>query len=154
MLVVLALVVDAGFSQLGSGSGERLFPWIVGFVGGTLLIQPWLPVVAYPIRRLLMLPVVAVGAVMFPATMEDLFGGASLAALVQGGETLEVAAARFGAVIVVAASLVYYVLFVFAPRQVAAGRGSWFYWLARYLLFLTALLSSLLWGRTLPGGAG
>ncbi len=151
MLVVLAMLADRGFEQFGSEAGGRLFPWIVVFVGATLLVQPWLPVLPYLVRRLLMAPTVVLGALLFTDTMESLFGGASLAPLAQGGSAHDVAAAQFGATIVVVTSLLYYVLFVFAPRQVAGG-GSWWFWLLRYALFLSALLGSLIWG--LPGPSG
>ncbi len=151
MLVVLAMLADRGFEQFGSEAGDRLFPWIVVFVGATLLVQPWLPVLPYLLRRLLMAPTVALGALLFSDTMDSHFGGASLAPLAQGGSAHDVAAAQFGATIVVVTSLLYFVLFVFAPRQVAGG-GSWWFWLLRYALFLSALLGSLIWG--LPGPSG
>ncbi len=151
MLVVLAMLADRGFGQFGSDAGDRLFPWIVVFVGATLLVQPWLPVLPYLVRRLLMAPTVVLGALLFSDLMESLFGGASLAPLASGGSAHDVAAAQFGATIVVVTSLLYFVLFVFAPRQVAGG-GSWWFWLLRYALFLSALLGSLIWG--LPGPSG
>ncbi len=146
MLVVLALLAEHGFEQLGSGAGERLFPWIVAFVGATLLLQPWLPAAPYPLRRLLMLPTIAVGALMFGGTMESLFSGGDLSGLLEGADAAARATARFGLLIVTIGSLVYYVLFVFAPRQVAAAGGSWIVWLARYLLFLSALAGGMIWG--------
>ncbi len=151
MLVVLAMLVEEGFEQLGSDAGERLFAWVVVFVGGTLLLQPWLPAAPYLLRRVLMLPAVAVGAVTFSGFIESAFGGLDLSILARGGPQTELAGAQFGTVIVVLGSLLYYVLYVFAPRQVASPSGSWLGWLGRYLFFLAAFLTSLIWGT--PGPA-
>jgi hypothetical protein len=51
---------------------------------------------------------------------------------------------------VIVASFLYCVLFVFAPRQVAAGPGSRWWWSIRFLVFLCRLLTSLIWGGPLP----
>ncbi len=147
MLAVTALMLAYGLDLLGTGLSDLappvtlLFAVVVGLLSARLLTIPFLW------RRVLMTPVILLCTWQFSATMRSLFDGFDLRALLGGPPPadLGVDVGRPGLLAIIALlfgvpSLVGYVIFVYAPRQVASRGGSWRQWALRYLLYLAGLL--------------
>jgi hypothetical protein len=104
------------------------------------------PPLAAPIRRALVTPFVLVSGALFwtfIAAITGEPGSATPEAIANPATAL--AAGGF----LIAFSGVFYVMLIFAPRQVADREGGIVSWLVRYALFAAGVIAGLAWPRLL-----
>jgi hypothetical protein len=135
----VVVVAGEAAASLGLGFGDLLAALgVVAIVAGTAVL-PRLPVVSAGLRRLLVGPMVLASTNAFVGVVgpfaEDAFDLGSLGPAV--AEYGAVAWFLFG--LIAAATVAFYVLLVFAPRQVAEPEGTWIAWGVRLLVFFAAL---------------
>jgi hypothetical protein len=103
------------------------------------------PPLATPIRRVLVTPFVLVSGGLFWTLIAAITGepGSATPAAALGNPATALAAGAF----LIAFSGVYYVMLIFAPRQVAEREGGLVTWLFRYVLFAAGVAAGLAWPR-------
>lgn len=147
-LGALALVGSAALDglaapQLGYLLGPMAVIGVAAYFGA-----PKLPTVSPRTRRLFMLPMILAGSSLFGGTMAgiDLFGlGVGLVQVFGSSVNGVVAAILF----TVAIPGPFFVMFVFAPRQLADTEGTWGQWVVRYWIYLAGMVLSVWWLRAL-----
>lgn len=136
-IAALGMVGSAGADGVGLGSADILFaPIFVTAVAGFMFYEK-LPVLPAKTRRALVTPCILICAAIFNGIMADMFAEvrpADIAGIVDAAG-LGVAAMLFFFV-----PGVFYVMFVFAPRQLAESEGTWTQWITRYALYLAAAI--------------
>jgi hypothetical protein len=141
LIAVLGMIGSAGTEGLGIGSSEALFAPIFIAAAAAFVLYKNLPVIPTDLRRALMTPCILISSVIFNGIISDLFSEVRPADIADIVDT-----AGFGAAAMLFVFLpgVFYVMFVFAPRQLAETEGTWRQWFIRYGLYL---------GAALPGAA-
>jgi hypothetical protein len=143
----ILLVAISGFTALDLPSGAGTVLVIVALVAMVLahFVVPPLPT---PIRRILVTPFVLVSGSLFWTLIAAITGepGSATPAAAPAPATA-LAAGGF----LIAFSGVYYVMLIFAPRQVAEREGGLVTWLFRYLLFAAGVVAGLEWPRLFGG---
>ena len=143
-LAALALIASIGAENTGIASAEAAFVPVAAVTVASYVFYQKLPTLAAEKRRALMLPCVLVAAGIFNATMADVFDSVDVGDLFSaaGGDVR----AAFGVfALLVLFSLPFYMMFVFAPRQVTESEGTWSAWAARYGLFLVGAIVGVGW---------
>jgi hypothetical protein len=140
LLAGLALVFILGLGLLGSPLPDATFPLTFLFILVVILGHKWLPQVDGLYRRLLMTPMILVSTWIFTATVDTIFSGLDLRTLLRSFGTAGFDAVSSAFWTTTLASLVFYLMFIFAPRQVTSSGGSLRDWLARFLLYMLGLL--------------
>jgi len=137
LMAGLGMVAIEATEQLG-WAGDDYFFWLIAAITvGSALLYPYLPAMRRFYRRLLMTPITLLGAGSFNA----------LAAMIVGDTGADGFMANLRGptgplfILLLFVLLVQYLLFVFAPREVADGGGSVWQWLLRFLLYLAGLLT-------------
>ncbi len=147
LLGALAFVVDETTEDLGlSGIGPIL---VLGLFGIAVLARLRLRPLSAPERRALVTPFVVVSGGSFGeflAGLRDFFDLSDL-----GASGVELGLAAFVVAMVLLGIVVFYVMLVFAPRQVAEREGTPGQWIARFLLFLVSLIVGATWAGTIRG---
>ncbi|MCO6450701.1 MAG: hypothetical protein J5I90_07905 [Caldilineales bacterium] len=134
----LFFIGAAALDLLGSQIGETLLLIIPGIILAlTLIMYERLPQISRLARRLLMTPMVLIAAAWFARFSSSLFGNLGPGELLEGLRTPSV---NFIPILFLFAVCVFYLGFIFAPRQVANSGGSWLQWAVRFGFFIAALL--------------
>ena len=144
LMAALALIASIGAENTGIASAEVAFLPVAAVTVVAYLFYNKLPTLAPNKRRVLMAPCVLVCAGIFNGTMADVFDSVDVGDLLgaAGGD----ARALFGVLaLLVLFSLPFYVMFVFAPRQITESEGAWSAWAARYGLFLVGAIVGVGW---------
>jgi len=142
----LAFITVMGLEQAKIADAEGALLPVAALMTGCLLLREKTPPLPAERRRALIAPFVLLAAGIFNGTMADVLGSVDAGDLFSGGagsgEALLLA-------VLLPASLVYYLAFVFAPRQMAESEGSWPAWTLRYALYLAGALGGVGWMRVL-----
>jgi hypothetical protein len=144
MMAALALIASIGAENTGIASAEAAFLPVAAVTVVSYVFYNKLPTLAPNKRRALMAPFVLVGAGIFNGTMADVLDSVDVGDLFQaaGGDVQ----ALFGVfALLVLFSLPFYMMFVFAPRQITESEGTWPAWAARYGLFLVGAIAGVGW---------
>jgi len=151
LLGALALVVDETTEDLGlPGVGPIL---VIGLIGIAVVARLRLRPLSGPERRALVTPFVLVSGGSFGeflAGIRDFFDLSDLGALL-GASGVELGLAAFVAAMVLLGILVFFLMLVFAPRQVAEREGTTGQWIVRFLLFLASLVAGATWAGAIRG---
>lgn len=151
LLGALAFVVNETTEDLGlSGVGPIL---VLGLIGIAVVARLRLRPLSGPERRALVTPFILVSGGSFGeflAGLRDFFDLSDLGTLL-GASGVDLALAAFLIVFVLLAILVFYVMLVFAPRQVAEREGTPGQWVVRFLLFLASLVVGATWAGAMRG---
>jgi hypothetical protein len=143
-MAALALIASIGAENTGIASAEAAFLPVVAVTVVSFLFYNKLPTLASNTRRVLMAPCVLVCAGIFNGTMADVLDSVDVGDLFRaaGGDIQ----ALFGVfALLVLFSLPFYLMFVFAPRQITESEGAWPAWAARYGLFLVGAIAGVGW---------
>jgi len=139
MMAGMGLLAAMGFERLGRAAwGDSAFAGILGAFGLSFIAYAHLPTLPALARRLFATPLVVIGGAQFRDIAAQMMGDLDLQTFMEGLRTPGVS---FIVTLLTVALLVQYAMFVFGPRQVADGHGTWPQWLLRFLLYLTGLLS-------------
>jgi hypothetical protein len=144
LMAALALIASIGAENTGIASAEVAFLPVAAVTVISFVFYNKLPTLAPNKRRALMTPLVLVCAGLFNGTMADLLDSVDPGDLFQaaGGDVQ----ALFGVLaLLVLFSLPFYMMFIFAPRQVTESEGSWPAWTARYGVFLAGAIAGVGW---------
>jgi hypothetical protein len=143
-MAALALIASIGAENTGIASAEVAFLPVAAVTVVSYVFYNKLPTLAPNKRRALMAPCVLVCAGIFNGTMADIFDSVDVGDLFSaaGGDVQ----ALFGVfALLVLFSLPFYMMFVFAPRQITESEGTWPAWAARYGLFLVGAIAGVGW---------
>jgi hypothetical protein len=141
----ILLVTISGFTAVDLAPGVGTFIVIAALVA-MVTVHFAVPPLAAPIRRALVTPFVLVSGALFwtfIAAITGEPGSATPEAIANPATAL--AAGGF----LIAFSGVFYVMLIFAPRQVADREGGIVSWLVRYALFAAGVIAGLAWPRLL-----
>jgi hypothetical protein len=140
----ILLVTISGFTALDLASGVGTFIAIAALVA-MVVVHFAVPPLAVPIRRALVTPFVLVSGALFWTFIAAITGepGSATPAAAIANPATALAAGGF----LVAFSGVFYVMLIFAPRQVAEREGGIVTWLVRYVLFAVGVIAGLEWPR-------
>lgn len=146
-MVAVSVIAGEGAESLGFRSGDPLMAavFVAAIVG--VMIPGRLPVLEPSVRRALVLPSVLVGTSIFEGFMAEIWEGITLREILAGFQGTEASFVAFILVLLAFASLAFYAMLVFAPRQVAEVEGSWFVWGVRFALFLASVILGVGWVR-------
>lgn len=140
LMAALGIVGFEATKQLGRSSDDYFFLVIAAATVGSALLYRRLPAMRRLFRRLLMTPIILLGTATFSALARTILGGMNASQFIDNlrspGNLL---------ILLLMALLVQYLMFVFAPRQVADGGGSVWQWAFRFVLFVAAVLLNQLW---------
>ncbi len=142
----IILVTISGFTAVDLPSGVGGFV-VIAALAGMVVVHFAVPPLAAPIRRILVTPFVLVSGGLFWTLIAAITGepGSATPAAAVANPGSALAAGGF----LVAFSGVFYVMLIFAPRQVAEREGGLVTWLFRYVLFAAGVVAGLAWPRLL-----
>lgn len=138
MLAATSILLFLGLDLLGLGDaamGAICAFFALFVVVGVLYSR--MPVIDYSLRRVLMTPFSILTATLFVSTINPMFANLDANAIFQ---IVQSDFGRFEFGLFLAAILVYYLMFVFAPRQIAGSGGGWLQWAMRFALYLVGLI--------------
>lgn len=150
MSAAAGMIALEGGASLGIDAGDAVLgiAFLAAIVG--LVVPGRLPEVAASTRRAFVLPFVLVGSGIFESLMADVWDGTSFADLLPAIQEQEGGGfAIFILTMLGAASLMFYVLFVFAPRIVAESNGATRIWVLRFALFFASVVLGASWLRAI-----
>ena len=143
-MAALALIASIGAENTGIASAEAAFLPVAAVTVVAHVFYNRLPTLAPNKRRVLMAPCVLVGAGIFNGTMADVLDSVDVGDLFSAvGGDVQALVGVFA--LLVLFSLPFYMMFVFAPRQVTESEGTWPAWAARYGLFLVGAIAGVGW---------
>jgi hypothetical protein len=131
------MIGAAGADGLSLGSPELLFLPIFAAALAAFLFYEKLPVLPAGTRRALITPCILISAVIFNGIMSDFFSEVRPAGIAGIVDTAGLGATLMLFLVVPG---VFYLMFVFAPRQLAETEGTWPDWMARYFLYLASAI--------------
>jgi hypothetical protein len=146
-----ALVLDSAIKDLGLGQAGPLLAAIL--VVAVLLARFRLPPLDAQRRRVLVTPFILVSAGAFSEFMSglgDLFDLRGFVSDVQAGGS-DIVVGLFVAGLALAGVLVFYLMLIFAPRQIAEREGSAGTWSVRFVLFVVSLTIGATWVGVVRG---
>jgi hypothetical protein len=151
LIGAFALVVDTTIENLAIADAGPVLA--AGLVGLAVLARFRVPPLDGRPRRLLVTPFILLSAGAFGEFMSGLRDLFDLRELVDGVQAsgLDVALGLFVAGLALLGVLVFYVMLIFAPRQVAEREGSPGTWALRFLLFVVCLTIGETWSGLLRG---
>jgi hypothetical protein len=134
-----ALAVEDTGARLGSAANLELLP-IAAAIVTAVVVRRFVPPLSAVQRRILVTPFILITSRFFGEFLSGLADMFDLRGLASGvASSGDVAGTAFLLLIGSAAVLIFYVMLVFAPRQVAEREGSPRTWTIRFLLFLVSL---------------
>jgi hypothetical protein len=143
-MAALALIASIGAENTGIASAEAAFVPVAAVTVVSYVFYNKLPTLAPNKRRGLMAPFVLVCAGIFNGTMADVLDSVDVGDLFQAaGGDVQALVGVFSLLVVF--SLPFYMMFVFAPRQMTESEGTWPAWAARYGLFLVGAIAGVGW---------
>jgi hypothetical protein len=143
VMVVICMFVALGLEGFGIQTGEGLFFLGIIALSLPLAFYPRLPALAAPLRRLLMMPAVLIGASLFTREVGVLLGDGEVLRALPAPDDPMFGFALFLLSLVVFGTLAFYVLLVAAPRVVAGAGGGVLWWGLRFGVFLAAVALNL-----------
>ncbi len=138
MLAATGILLFLGLDLLGLG--DAAMGAICGFFALFVVVgvvYSRMPVLDYSLRRVLMTPFSILTATLFVSSINPMFANLDVNATWQIVQT-DLGRFEFG--LLIAAVFVYYLMFVFAPRQIAGSGGGWLQWGMRFVLYLVGLI--------------
>jgi hypothetical protein len=138
MLAATGILGVLGLEMLGLGDaamGGMCAIFALFVVGGVAYSR--MPVIDYSLRRVLMTPFSILTATLFVSTINPMFAGLDPNGIFQ---IVQSDLGRFELGLFLAGILVYYLMFVFAPRQIAGSGGGWLQWGMRFALYLVGVI--------------
>ncbi|MGE5139299.1 MAG: hypothetical protein ACM3JD_07555 [Rudaea sp.] len=114
-----------------------------------LLIHRWLPAAPSFLRRMLMTPLILVCAWIFTDLVGTLTDGILQMGESAGTSPLQTLGTWSGLIGLAAA--VFYMMFIFSPRQIAGEDAPWPDWSIRFLVYMAGMLANLALPRLLRG---
>jgi hypothetical protein len=146
MLVTLGYFMMYGFSAFGGDLPFSLLCGLFVFYLAVGMVSNRLPVVPIPARRVLITPMIILGSWNFSTLMRAFFKGFDLGALLNTPALRDPNSSfTFTLGLLFAAVVFFYLVFIFAPRQIAYPGGSGGDWVARFAVYIMALVLNLGW---------
>lgn len=142
----VALAFDEAVAKLGLGGGFELLP-IVLPVAVAILARPLVPPLNAAQRRALVTPFILITGASFSGFLARLVGVFDARQLIGSFGAGQGAEALVGLGFALVAAAIFYVMFVFAPRQIAEREGDGRTWTVRFLIFMAGVIV----GTTLVG---
>jgi hypothetical protein len=136
-MAALSMIGAAGASGVGLGSADLLFALIFIATVAAFLFYEKLPVLPASTRRALITPCILICAVIFNGIMSDFFNEVRPVDITGIVDTAGLGGALMVFLFVPG---FFYLMFVFAPRQLAEAEGTWSLWVTRYFLYLAAAI--------------
>lgn len=146
MLVTITYFLLYGFSAFGAELPFSLLCGLIGvyFIAGMLFQR--LPVVDIPLRRILISPMIVLGSWNFGALMRTFFKGFDAGAVLNSPAIRDPNSSfTFTLGLLFAAVVLFYLVFILAPRQIAYPGGSWREWAERFALYILGVVLNLGW---------
>lgn len=146
MLVTLMYMILYGFSSFGADVPMFIACGLIVFFFAASMLFARLPVLDIPIRRILVTPMIILSSWNFAAIMRIFFQGANLPAVLSS-PALRDPNSSLGFIlgILFAAVVVFYLVFILAPRQIAYPGGAWRDWIARFAVYMLGAVLNLGW---------
>lgn len=146
----LLLVIVVGATGVGL-AGPAVDVAIVVTIAGLVAVRLRWPALPTSTRRILVTPFIFATGGIFWSVVDQVVGGAGgsggASAGPAAGASVQEIALELG--IFGAFSGIYYLMLIYAPRQVAEAEGSPLTWLVRYGLFLASVIVGVAWLRPL-----
>lgn len=142
----LLLVVLVGATGVGL-SGLAADVVVVGAFVGLVAVRLRWPALPTATRRILVTPFIFATGGIFWAVVDQVVGGSGASGGATAGASLQEIALELGVFGVF--SGIYYLMLIYAPRQVAEPEGGLLTWLVRYGLFLVSVIVGVAWLRPL-----
>ncbi|MGB8643597.1 MAG: hypothetical protein WCF84_00025 [Anaerolineae bacterium] len=138
MLTATGITLFLGLDLLGLGDAAiGLMCLLFGLFVGVGVIYNRMPVIDYSLRRILMTPFSILTTTLFVSSINPIFANVDANGVLQ---IVQTDSGRFVFGLLLAGVLFYYLMFVFAPRQIAGSGGGWLQWGARFVLYLVGLI--------------
>lgn len=138
MFAGTGLMLFFGSTLLGFGDAAMgLFCLLFGLFVVLGVAYKRMPIIDYSVRRILMTPFLILTTTLFAATAHTIFANADLSSIFQIVQS-ELGRFEFG--LLMAGMLVFYLMFVFAPGQMAGRGGGWLQWGARFALYFVGMI--------------
>lgn len=138
MVAAIGIIGFLGLELLGlDDAAVGLMCLWFGLFGITAMIHNRMPVIDFTLRRVMMTPFIILSTTIFTSSINPLFSG------VDPNSLMRFVSSQFGQFqfgLILAAVLVYYLMFVFAPRLIAGSGGSWLEWGLRFLFYVVGLI--------------
>lgn len=146
MLVTLMYLILYGFSSFGADVPPSVPCVLILFFFTVSMLFGRLPVLAIPVRRVLVTPMIILGTWNFSAIMRLVLQGVDLRAVL-GSPALRDPNSSFSFVVglLCAAVVVFYLVFILAPRQIAYPGGSWRDWIERFVVYMLSIILNIGW---------
>lgn len=146
MLVMLMYLVLYGFSSVGAIVPDVIPCMLVVFFFAASMLFSRLPVLDIPIRRVLVTPMIILGTWNFSEIVRLFFQGANLPGVLSS-PALRDPNSSLGYIVglLSAAVVVFYMVFILAPRQIAYPGGSWRDWIVRFLVYMLGIILNIGW---------
>jgi hypothetical protein len=140
--LLLATVIGTQnlFGSAEAGFGVAFVAIVVAF-----LLSSATPPLAVPVRRVLVTPYVLVSASLFNGLVGQVGGLFDLHSLLGQGLAQVAQVLPSTLVVMVPFAAVYYLMLVYAPRQLAVADGGPVAWLVRFLVFLAVEVLTVSW---------
>ncbi len=138
MLAATGIMLFLGLDLLGLGDAAvgAMCLWF-GLFGVASMAYSRMPVLDYTVRRILMTPFIILATTLFVSSINPIFANVNANGVLQ---IIQTDLGRFEFGLLLAGVLVYYLMFVFAPRQIAGQGGGWLQWGLRFLLYLVGMI--------------
>ncbi len=138
MLAATGIMLFLGLDLLGLGDAAvGSMCLLFGLFAVIYMAYSHMPVIDYTIRRILMTPFVILTTTLFVSSINPIFANLNANGVLQIVQT-DLGRFEFG--LLLAGVLVYYLMFVFAPRQIAGQGAGWLQWAFRFALYLVGML--------------
>ncbi len=138
MLAATGIMLFLGLDLVGLGDAAvGAMCVLFGLFAVIYMAYSHMPVVDYTIRRIMMTPFTILTTTLFVSSINPIFAGLNANGVLQ---IIQTDLGRFEFGLLLAGVLVYYLMFVFAPRQIAGQGAGWLQWAARFALYLVGMI--------------
>lgn len=146
----VAFAIDDTTTSLGV-DGDLVAIFLVALIVLAVGARLRLPPLGADVRRALVTPFVLAASGFFSTFLAGITGAFDIRSMVADVTGPDAGLGLFGIGIAIAGVAIFYVMLVFAPRQVAEKEGSPLTWTVRYLVFLASLILGATWTAILHG---
>lgn len=143
------LVAISGFTALGVSSQLGL-PIVLAAGIAMIVVRFALPPLSLFARRALVSPFVAIAGGLYWTFIEAVLPNQQVADI-RKAALIDPHAATPILLFLLAFSVIYYAMLVYAPRQIAEREGGWLTWMARYMAFAASIALGVGWLSILGG---